>query len=176
MSSKCDTAGIMGERTSPLRAGQEIKIVPDVYECFVADGNHIANLQRKWALRHADGSIIEGVLGRISVDFESNAKYVSLNIPGSRENIEYPERILFDQIHELLSVSDQESNIAVKVGGDLFDGASLVFTGRVYVYSEEPFPSERQQKFKADASGHGYRLVFRSVDDAEARTTNEKKT
>jgi hypothetical protein len=159
-----------------LRDRQEIKIVPNVYECFVADGKHIANLQRKWALRHADGSVIEEVLGRISFDFESNAKYLSLYIPDSREHIEYPERILFDQIHELLSVSDEESKIAAKVGGDLFDGASLVFTGRVYVYSEEPFPSERQQRFKADASGHGYRLVFRSVDYAEARTANEKKT
>ena len=144
--------------------------MPSVYDCFVDDGKQVAHLQRKWELRPADGSIIEEVLGRLCFDFESNAKYLSFYLPDSQEHIEYPERILFDQIRELLTVSDHELRISTMVAGDLLEGDSLVFTGRVYVYSEQPISSARQQKIKSDAGGHGYRLLFRSVEYAEART------
>jgi hypothetical protein len=55
------------------------------------------------------------------------------------------------------------------VAGELLEGDSLVFTGRVYVYSEQPMSSARQQKIKSDAGDQGYRLLFRSVEYAEAR-------
>src|SRR5262245_26119975 len=126
--------------------------MPSVYDCFLTDGGATPCLQRKWELRHGDGSVIEEVLGRLYFDLELNAKHLSFYIPGSSERIEYPERILFDQIRELLSIPAHEIYAASMIGGEVFKNDSLVFTGRVFVYSEEVFPSERQQKIKADAA------------------------
>jgi hypothetical protein len=39
--------------------------MPAVYDRFVADAKDSACLQRKWEIRHADGSIVEEVLGRL---------------------------------------------------------------------------------------------------------------
>ena len=147
----------------------DFKIVPSLYDRFVEDGKQVPHRQRKWELRHADGSIIEEVLGRLYFDFESNAKYLSFYLPEPREHVEYPEHILFDQIRELLSVPDREIRFAT-VEGDRLEGGSLVFTGRVYVYSEQPISSAHQEKIKSDASGHGYRSIFRSVEYAAARS------
>ena len=72
--------------------------MPAVYDRFVADAKGSAFLQRKWEIRHADGSVVEEVLGRLNFDLELNAKHISLYIPQAREDIRYPERILFDQI------------------------------------------------------------------------------
>jgi hypothetical protein len=137
-----------------------------VYDRFVQDAKQVPNLQRKWELRHADGSIIEEVLGRLYFDFEANAKYLSFYLPEPREHVEYPERILFDQIRELLSIPDRDIRISTALQSDFLEGGGLVFTGRVYVYSEQPISSARQEKIKSDASGHGYRLVFRSIEYA----------
>ena len=143
--------------------------MPSVYDCFVADGGATPFLQRKWALRRADGSVVEEVLGRLHFDLELNAKHLSFYIPGSPDHIEYPARILLDQIRELLSVPDHELQVASKVGSEVLKGDTLVFTGRVFVYCEQVLSGDRQQNIKADAAAHGYRLVFRSIDYANAR-------
>jgi hypothetical protein len=141
--------------------------MPAVYDRFVADAKDGAYLQRKWEIRHADGSVVEEVLGRLYFDLELNAKHLSLYIPQAREHIKYPERILFDQIRELLSIPDHEFGVATKIGEDVVTGDGLVFTGRVFVYSEEPVPIAEQQKVKADAAALGYRLLFRTTEQGK---------
>ena len=49
--------------------------MPAVYDRFVADAKDTACLQRKWEIRHADGSVVEEVLGRLYFDLELNAKH-----------------------------------------------------------------------------------------------------
>ncbi len=142
--------------------------MPAVYDRFVADAKDSACLQRKWEIRHADGTVVEEVLGRLYFDLELNAKHISLYIPQAREHIRYPERILFDQIRELLSIPDHELTVATKIGNDVVTNDGLVFTGRVFVYSEEPVPLDEQQKVKADAAPLGYFLLFRTNDQGKA--------
>jgi hypothetical protein len=137
--------------------------MPAVYDRFVADAKDTACLQRKWEIRHADGSLVEEVLGRLYFDLELNAKHISLYIPQSREHLKYPERILFDQIRELLSIPEHEFAAGIKLGEEIITSDGLVFTGRVFVYSEEPVSGEEQQKIKTDAVALGYRLIFRTV-------------
>ena len=138
--------------------------MPAVYDRFVADAKDTACLQRKWEIRHADGSVVEEVLGRLYFDLELNAKHISLYIPQAREHIKYPEQILFDQIRELLSIPEHELGAATKIGEEIITSDGLVFTGRVFVYSEEPVPTDEQQKVKADAAALGYRLIFRTTE------------
>jgi hypothetical protein len=73
---------------------------------------------------------VEEVLGRLYFDLELNAKHISLYIPAAREHIKYPERILFNQIRELLSIPDHELGVAKKIGGEVLTNDGLVFTGR----------------------------------------------
>ena len=143
--------------------------MPNVYDRFVADGKHTACLQRKWTISHADGRPVEEVLGRLYFDIELNAKHIALYIPAAREHIRYPERFLFNQIRELLSIPDHQFKIATRVGGEVIEDDSPIFTGRVFLYSEEPVAGDEQQKIKADAMRLGYRLIFRSVEYASSR-------
>ncbi len=131
-----------------------------VRECFLDDGKRTPCLQRSWELRHADGSVVETVLGRLHFDFEPNAKYLSFYFPASQEHVEYPEPILFSQIDELLNIPNGEFGITTDIGGEQVKAGDCVFTGRIYLYSEQPFPDKWQQKLKMDAISRGYRLVF----------------
>jgi hypothetical protein len=142
--------------------------MPAVYDRFVADAKDGACLQRKWEIRHADGSIVEEVLGRLYFDLELNAKHISLYIPQAREHIRYPERILFDQIRELLSIPDHEFGVGTRIGNETITNDGLVFTGRVFVYSEEPVPIDEQHKVRADAAALGYRLIFRTTEPGKS--------
>jgi hypothetical protein len=137
--------------------------MPAVYDRFIADAKDTPCIQRKWEIRHSDGSVVEEVLGRLYFDLELNAKHIALYIPKAREHISYPERILFDQIRELLSIPDSEFGVATKTGDEVLTNAGLVFTGRVFVYSEEPIPVDEQHNVKTDAAPLGYRPIFRSV-------------
>jgi hypothetical protein len=44
----------------------------------------------------------------------------------------------FDQIRELLSIPDHKLGVATRVGAKMLTADGLVFTGRVFVYSEKP--------------------------------------
>lgn len=143
-------------------------------ECFLDDGKRTPGLQRSWELRHADGSVIETVLGRLHFDFEPNAKYLSFYFPATPEHIEYPERILFSQIDEMLNIPKGELGITTDIGGEPMEAGDCIFTGRIYLYSEQPFTDARQQKLKMDAISRGYRLVFRSIAYSNARKSKNQ--
>jgi hypothetical protein len=148
-------------QTLPHGHSQEVYLA-SIRERFTDDAARTAGLQQKWEVKHADGSA-DDVLGRLHFAFEQNAKYLSFYIPTSPSHPGYPENFLFRQIDELLKIPSETIGVSTVIDGHAVHVADLVFTGRVFVYSEQPFKAAAQKQLETDAAVRGLRLIFRST-------------
>jgi hypothetical protein len=64
--------------------------------------------------------------------------------------------------------------VTLRSGSEQIEGRSLVFTGRVYLYSERPISDELRQPLLAQAKAQGHSLIFRSVQYVTERNRWEK--
>jgi hypothetical protein len=145
-----------------------------LHEYFKKDSSSNLTVQEQWNFSNADGTNIEGeVIARLHYDFDAFAKYVSFFIP-KIEGVECPEALLLNKIPEMLSWP--ETKVAVSAGfqGDQTDARDLIFTGRVYLYSERAVREDLKAMMMAEAKARGHSLVFRSVDYMNMRNRWEK--
>ena len=92
------------------------------------------------------------VLARVHFDFESNAKYVSYYIPSSNK-VQCPARMVLNSIDEILSATDQACAVdGGFVGEEPMKSTTLQFSGRVFIYSEDPISQDDIEYIKTRAS------------------------
>jgi hypothetical protein len=60
------------------------------------------------------------------------------------------------------------------LGSARIEARDLVFTGRIYLYSERPVADEPKQRMLAEAKAERLNLVFRSVEYMTDRNKREK--
>src|ERR1700730_6674003 len=143
-----------------------------LHEYFVKDGSQNLTTQQSWALTRPDGSAIGEIVAKLHLDFNANAKYVSFYIPALDE-VACPESILLNFLTDILSWRDN-FNWSTGFGSDRIEARGLVFTGRVYLYSEQPVANEPKQRMLAEAKAQRLNLVFRSVEYMTDRNKSEK--
>jgi hypothetical protein len=147
-----------------------------LYEYFVKDGAQNLTIDKRWTLSSADGAALGELTGRLHLDFDANAKYVSFFIP-EMPAVEHIEAHALNMVPEILKLP--ETTVQVQAGPyvglpELKDGRELVFTGQIYLYSERPVPEEAKARLLAEASVVGYRLTFCSVEYMNERNKWER--
>ncbi len=143
-------------------------------EYFKKDGSKNLTVQEQWNFSNADGSNIEGeVIARLHYDFDAHARYISFFIP-KIEGVECPEALLLNKIPEMLSWPETKVSVSAGFEGDQTDARHLVFTGRVYLYSERAVREDLKTMMMAEAKACGQSLVFRSVEYLSMRNRWEK--
>jgi hypothetical protein len=114
-----------------------------LYEYFVKDGSQNLTMHREWQIQEQDGQVIEGIVARLHFDFEANAKYASFYIPAS-DRVSCPEAMVLNKLNEVLGWPETQVAVQAGFGSERFDARDLVFTGRVYLYSERPGACSRK--------------------------------
>jgi hypothetical protein len=143
-----------------------------LHEYFVRDARTLTTHQ-SWAINRKDGSVIGEIIARLHFDFNANAKYISFYIPALDE-VTCPEALALAKLPEILQWPETQVDVTLRSGSEQIEGRSLVFTGRVYLYSERPISDELRQPLLAQAKAQGHSLIFRSVQYVTERNRWEK--
>jgi TIR domain len=143
-----------------------------LHEYFVKDGSSNLTTQRVWPLQNADGSKIGEITARLHYDFEAYAKFVSFYIP-AMDGVTCPEALALNELPEILKWPN-EVLVQSGIGAEATDGRELVFTGRIYIYSERPVAEEHMKRTIAESKQQGHSLIFRSTEYMTERNKWEK--
>ena len=143
-----------------------------LYEYFTKDTGNNLTVEKTFELRQQNGEILSRPVKRIHYDFDAGAVYISFYIPYSHE-IECPEVFMLNSVHEVLNWRN-DVIITMGFGFEEEDARNLIFTGRIYLYSEKPVKSELKELLIKQAKEKSYSLIFRSSDYMEERNKFEK--
>ena len=144
-----------------------------LHEYFVKDGSRDLTQHETWQIRRQDQTIICDVVARLHFDFHANAKYVSFFIPATHE-VECPQALLLNRLSEILEWPTTKVGITSGFENEKMEGRDLIFTGRVYFYSEIPLPQALRDRLASEANNFGHTLIFRSAEYMNARNRFEK--
>lgn len=125
------------------------------------------------AIRDQSGKPLLDVPTRLHADFESNSLYISFYIP-HQTACESPSRILLNAIGDVLSWRNE---IFVRGGSSGEEGTAItemVFTGRIYIYSEDTVKEEDKRYILQRSRELGQSVKFREQRYADERIKFEK--
>jgi hypothetical protein len=142
-----------------------------LHEYFVRDARDLTT-QQSFTIT-VDGSAIGEIIAKLHFDFNANAKYISFYIPAFDE-VTCPEALALQKLPEILMWPETQVGVTLSRGSEHIQGSSLVFTGRVYLYSERPISDELKRTLEAQAQTQGHSLMFRSVEYVSERNSYEK--
>lgn len=113
------------------------------------------------------------VQARLHLDFVANAKYVSCYFP------EHPAPLsafvaVLERLDVILDFTKEVPIQSCYVGERKVDSAELLFTGRVYLYSEADLPVREFERLHQEAHQNGVSLCVRSQHYAIERSRLEK--
>jgi hypothetical protein len=121
-------------------------------EYFKKDGAQNLTIDRTWTWANADGVALGEVTGRLHLDFDAHAKYISFFIP-EMPVVECPEAQALNKVPEILRLPETVQVRAAPYVGlpEMKDGRELVFTGQIYLYSERPVPDPFKARLITEA-------------------------
>lgn len=131
-----------------------------LYEYFVKDGASNLTTHQSLAIADADGAKLGELVARLHLDFDANAKYVSFYIPRI-DGVECPEALAMNAIPEILKWPEAVI-VSAGFGQETKDARDLLFTGQVYLYSEQPVTEAHKSRLLDEAKKIGHHLTFRS--------------
>ncbi len=144
-----------------------------LHEYFVKDGAQNLTTHQKWPLTDSDGVIFGTATARLHFDFDANAQYISFFIP-EMPSVACPEAIVLNKVQEILRWPNTQVGVSASFGNEIKDCRELVFTGQIYLYSEQPVAEGHKVRLLAEARAAGHRLIFRSLDYMNERNKWEK--
>lgn len=108
----------------------------------------------------ANGTPVGTVRARLHFDFESRGIFTSFFVPAMNDHVS----IIGAALERLPSLLEMHHKIQVSGGfpSEPFDLRDFVFTGQVYIYSEQPVPDQQIERLVDVAKGRSLRLTFRS--------------
>ena len=141
-------------------------------EYFAKDGSNALTIHQTLNISDSDGSVLMEVVGRLHLDFVSNAKYVSFYIP-PRHGVECPELLVLRSVNEILRWHET-TQVWVGFGSERISAFDLVFTGRIYLYSEQPVRDEHRVMIETQSAQLEHKIIFRSEEYVAERNRWEK--
>lgn len=141
-------------------------------EYFDTDFTHILNGAKTLKLQFENSLDLE-VQVRLHLDFAANARYISCFIPHHTVPIAALVMIL-EQIQLVLNLTDDIHVQAGYVGEKPVNSQQLVFTGRVYFYSETDIPDNDFEELQRQALTNGLSICLRTQTYATERSKLEK--
>jgi predicted nucleotide-binding protein len=144
-----------------------------LYEYFVKDGAQNLTVHETWTISNAQGEKLGEIIARVHYDFDANAQYISFYIP-AMPDVSSPEAMSLNKVGEILQWSKTKAEVHAGIPGEMKNAQELVFTGQIYIYSEQPVPNEQIDRLIAESKPLGHRLTFRSSQYMDERNKWEK--
>lgn len=144
-----------------------------LWEYYQKDRGRTLCINRDVSLGDQSGKTLLSVPTALHVDFESNSLYISFYIP-HQTDIECPSRVLLNSVSQILSWKNE---IFVQGGNQGEEGTSItemVFTGRIYIYSEDYLTEENKKYINQRSKELGQSVKLREQFYAEGRNKFEK--
>ncbi|NVM20288.1 MAG: toll/interleukin-1 receptor domain-containing protein [Desulfobacterales bacterium] len=107
------------------------------------------------------------------MDFESNALYISFYVPHS-EKVECPSRVILNSINQILAWKNETYVESGFKGQEASTIKECLFTGRIYIYSEDDVKEENKRYVRGRAAELGQSVKFREQSYADERNRSEK--
>ena len=144
-----------------------------LWEYYQKDRGRTLCINRDVVLSDQSGKSLLSVPTALHVDFESNSLYISFYIP-HQSAIKCPSRVLLNSVSDVL---EWKNEIFVRGGGQGEEGTSItemVFTGRIFIYSEDDVNEEDKTYIKQRSKELSQSVKFREQSYAEGRNKFEK--
>ncbi len=142
-------------------------------EYYKKDQSQSLGIGRDVALRDQLGNSLLDVPTRLNANFETNSLYVSFYIP-RQTSVECPSRILLNSIDDILTWKNEVLVTSGFVGEDHTSINDMVFTGRIYIYSEDCISKNDKEYIFKRAKELGQSIVIREQQYADERNKYEK--
>jgi len=145
--------------------------MPTLKQYFDTDFNRIPNIAQPMDI-HADKEKLS-IPARVHIDFDSNVKFISCYIPSCRSPIGICAALLTN-LSKLLDIS---TGIIVQTklpGETAMELQKLLFSGRVFFYSEKEIPEAKFSALQEQALKNGLHIHYRGPNYAIERTKLEK--
>lgn len=141
-------------------------------EYFDTDFTQVLNVAQPLKIQFEKSPELE-IQARLHLDFTGNAKYVSCFVPVHPVPIAALVAVL-EQINLILEFTKQVEVHAGFVGESPVHCSELVFTGRVYFYSEAEILSDDFENLRKQALANGLSISLRTQNYALERSRLEK--
>jgi len=120
------------------------------------------------SLTDKGGNPVCNIFARLHLDLSKNAKFISYYIPKVSE-FDCPSRIVLNSYEWVLGLSkDTEFDASIE-NESLGNSQELVFTGRIFIYSEDEVSEENRAAIMNDAKKAGHSVIIRTESYAKAR-------
>jgi hypothetical protein len=143
-----------------------------IREYWEKDFSHILSTHGDWTAKSADGEI--KITPKVHLDLAVNAKFISFLIPACTNLTQICNSVL-SKVEEALKIADAVGEVR---GGflDHVDQSSktLVFTKRVFIYSEGELPKGELETLKKNWESRGVHVCFRGELYLNNRNAIEK--
>lgn len=138
---------------------------------FDTDFNDLLSCQKSVSITK-NGASTEIIL-KLHMDFNAGTKFVSCYLPVLPDISDACQAVL-NNVNFALSMSDSVTVKTSFPGEDRFINSELLFSGRLFIYSESELSDAEKQELKARAERHGIALKFRTAQFATGRSKFEK--
>lgn len=141
-------------------------------EYFLKDGQSNLTSSSNWPVSE-NGVKTGEVIARLHYDFTACASYVSFFIP-KEVDLPYSAERAIEHIGKLLETPFTELLVQGGTDDDIKDARDLVFTGQVYLYSEQTVHEPLKTRLIALANEVGCHIGFRGRNYMEVRNMKER--
>ncbi len=141
-------------------------------EYYNADFNRLLSFHEIWKLQSfQDGEF--DIIARVHLDFDLNTKIVSFYIPPCANSIDVI-KVLLGQVNKLLIISDSAEIQTGLPGEQLMNSKSLIFSGRIFFYTENYINHDEFEEIKNQLFSQGLFLHYRDMNFSIERSKTEK--
>jgi hypothetical protein len=141
-------------------------------EYFDNDFNHVLNAAKPMGVQFEKSPPLE-LRARVHLDFAGNAKYVSCYIPQHPNPLNACVAVL-ENLNQVLELTNGIEVFAGFRGEPPTGLSELMFTRRVYFYSETDLSDDVIERLQREARQNGLSVCFRGPRYAENRSQVEK--
>jgi len=141
-------------------------------EYYNADFNRLLSAHAPWKLKSVQDGEFD-IIAKVHLDFDSNTKFLSFYIPPCKNSIEVIKALL-GKIDEALKISDSAEIQSGLPGEQLMNSKSLIFSGRVFFYSENYINHAEFELLKKQLGSQGLYLHSRDMNFSIERSKIEK--
>lgn len=142
-------------------------------EYYDKDQGGAFGIGNPYFIANANGERIAEIASRLNINFESNSIHISFYIPYT-ECADCPSRVILDAIEDVLAFRSKLHMAGGRPSEEASTSDEAVFTGRVYLYTENDV-SPKDREFIAEWSRNkGYSVKIRDNAYAKERSSWEK--
>jgi hypothetical protein len=140
-------------------------------EYFDTDFSKVLNIAKE--IKIGDSNFEQKIIAKVHFDFNSNSKFLSIYISPTEFHAKVCKRILLN-IKKILEIGDSVSVSTNFPGEKLMDSKNLNFSGRVFLYSDDPISEKNLDVLEGEYKKKNLSMQYRGPNFALERSKIEK--